>query len=311
MQNSNAFAKKSLLQHRLLVPDRYRDTGPMPQPHSPTVRGRKVASELRRLREQAGLSAEQAAAHLGEGWSRYKVIRLETAKTKPTVTGITAMLDLYGVDSGTRAALIDLAKNAWRRGWWTDYSDVFRGSYVALEDDAAQIDEWSPQVIPGLLQTDEYARKVIRAGWQGDEAGVQRRVMARMTRKALLGRKDPPAPELTAILDEAVLRRPIGSRDVMRDQLHALLAAARRPNVTIQVLPFEVGTHAGLDGPFILLGFPEDIAPDVAYVGTRIGDGYAESAEVVRTLRVDFEALQSAALSPEGSLERIAAMTKE
>lgn len=97
----------------------------------------------------------------------------------------------------------------------------------------------------------------------------------------------------------------------MREQLAALLDAPRRPNVTIHVLPFETGTHAGLDGPFIILGFPEEIAPDVGYVGTRIGDGYAESAEVVRGLKVDFEQLKSAALSPEGSLELIAAMTRE
>jgi transcriptional regulator with XRE-family HTH domain len=283
----------------------------MPQPHSPTVRGRKVASELRRLREQAGLSADQAAAHLGEGWSRYKVIRIETAKTKPTVTAITAMLDLYGGDSGTRAALIELAKNAWRRGWWTDYGDVFRGSYVALEDDAARIDEWSPQVIPGLLQTEEYAREVIRTGLPGDEAGVHRRVQARMTRKALLGRTDPPAPTLTAILDESVLRRPIGGMELMRGQLHALVDASRRPNVDIRVLPFAAGTHAGLDGPFIILGFPEEIAPDVAYVGTRIGDGYAEDAATVRRIKVDFEALQAAALPPKESLERIAAIIEE
>jgi len=283
----------------------------MPQPHSPTVRGRKVASELRRLREEARLSADQAAAHLGGGWSRFKVTRIETAKTKPSIQAITAMLDLYGVDSGLREALLKLAKDAWRRGWWTDYSDVFRGSYVALEDDAARIDEWSPQVVPGLLQTDEYAREVIRAGWRGDEAGVQRRVMARMTRKVLLGRTDPAAPLLTTILDEAVLRRPIGGLDIMRAQLMALLDASRRPNVVIRVLPFGAGTHAGLDGPFILLGFAEDIAPDVAYVGTRIGDGYAEDAATVRELRVDFDALSAAALPPEESLELIAAITNK
>ncbi len=124
------------------------------------------------------------------------------------------MLDLYG-DGGNREALLKLAKNARRRGWWTDYSDVFRGSYVALEDDAARIDEWSPQVIPGLLQTEEYAREVFRAGRPDDEAGVQRAVQARLTRKALLGRTDPPAPMLSAIIDEAALRRPIGGWDVM------------------------------------------------------------------------------------------------
>jgi transcriptional regulator with XRE-family HTH domain len=275
------------------------------------VRGRKVASELRRLREQAGLSADQAASRLGEGWSRYKVIRIETAKTKPTLTGITAMLDLYGVDSGTRAALMELAKNAWRRGWWTDYSDVFRGAYVALEDDASRIDEWSPQVIPGLLQTDEYAREVIRAGWPGDEAGVNRRVQARMARKALLGRQEPPAPQLNAVLDEAVLRRPLGGPDVMRGQLHALLDAARRPNVDIRVLPFDAGTHAGLDGPFIILGFPDEIASDVIYVGTKIGEGWAESAEAVRRISIDFDALQAAALFPDETAEHIAAIIKE
>jgi hypothetical protein len=182
---------------------------------------------------------------------------------------------------------------------------------VALEDDAALIKEWSPQVVPGLLQTDQYAREVIRAGYRGDEVGVQRRVMARMTRKALLGRTDPPAPQLTTVLDEAALRRPIGGPDVMRAQLHSLIDASQRSNVTIQVLPFDVGTHSGLDGPFIILGFPEDIAPDVAYVGTRIGDGWAESAEAVQQLRVDFEALQAAALPPEESLKRIAAIAKE
>lgn len=283
----------------------------MPEPHSPTVRGRKLASELRRIRIAAKLSADQVAAQLGEGWSQSKVSRIEGAKTRPTERNIAEMLDLYGVDSALREALLKLAKDAWKRGWWNDYSDVFRGSYVALEDDASSIKEWSPQIVPGLLQTDEYAREVIRAGWSGDEAGVQRRVMARMTRKALLGRTDPPAPRLATILDEAVLHRPIGGRQVMRTQLHALVDAARRPNVTIQVLPFDVGTHAGLDGPFIILGFPEDIAPDVAYVGTRIGDGWAESAEAVQQLRVDFEALQAAALPPEESLERIVAITKE
>jgi transcriptional regulator with XRE-family HTH domain len=284
---------------------------PMPEAHSPTVRGRKLGKELRRLREHAGLTTTQAADQLGEGWSQSKVSRIEGAKTKPAERGVKQMLDLYGVDSATRAALIELHKNSWRRGWWTDYSDVFRGSYVAFEDDAARIDEWSPQLVHGLLQTDEYAREVIRSRWSGDEAGIQRRVMARMTRKALLGRTDPPAPELTAILDEAALRRPIGGREVMRGQLAALLEAGRRPNVTIQVLPYAVGTHPGLDGPFIILGFPEKISPDVGYVGTRIGDGYAESAEVVRGLKVDFDKLKSAALSPEGSMEFIAAMTRE
>ncbi|GAA4617665.1 helix-turn-helix transcriptional regulator [Actinoallomurus liliacearum] len=284
----------------------------MPEPHSPTVRGRKLASELRRLRDHAGLTTEEAAARLGDDWSRYKVSRIEQAKTKPTINGVTALLDLYGVDSATRAALIELARNAWRRGWWEDYKDLFKKpSYVALEDDAARIDEWSPQLVPGLLQTDEYAREVIRTWEHGDEASVQRRVMARITRKALLGRAEPPAPDLTVVMDEAVLRRPIGGTKVMRSQLHALLDVGERPNVTVRVIPFHVGTHAGLDGPFIVLGFPDCIASDVAYVETKAGATYVESVDSVQRFKLDFEKLKAAALSIEDSVDLIAAIAKE
>lgn len=285
----------------------------MPEPHSPTVRGRKLASELRRLREQAGLNTEQAAAQLGQGWSRFKVAYIERARTKPTTNGINAMLDLYGVDNATRAVLLDLHKNSWRRGWWTDYSDVFRGSYVALEDDAAAIQEWSPQLVPGLLQTDEYARAVIRAWLQGHDDGtmVQRRVQARSARRTLLGRTTPPAPTFATVLDEAVLRRPIGGRGLMREQLHALLAAGRRPNITIQVLQYEAGEHPCLDGPFIILGFPEELAPDVAYVETKAGDTYVESSADVRRFRIAFEEVSTEALPPEESAEFIAAIAEE
>lgn len=283
----------------------------MPEAHSPTVRGRKLAAELKRHRERTGLTHASAAATLGAGWSASKISRIEGAKTKPTERGIIEMLELYGVDNATRAALIELYKDSWRRGWWTDYSDVFRGSYVALEDDASRIDEWSPQLIPGLLQTEDYTRAVTSALMPDDPAGVQRRVMARMTRTTLLGRSDPPAPELTAIIDESVLRRPIGGKDVMRAQLRALVDAGRRPNVSVTVVPFSAGAHPGLSGPFIVLGYPESIAPDVGYVETRIGDGYAESDATVRSLRLDFEALQAAALSPEGSAELIAAISEE
>ncbi|MCO5996526.1 helix-turn-helix domain-containing protein [Actinoallomurus rhizosphaericola] len=281
----------------------------MTEPHSPTVRGRKLASELRRLRKDVDLAVEEAAAQLG--WSRFKVSRIEKAQTKPTVADLRAMLDLYGVDNANHAALIELHKNSWRRGWWTDYSDVFRGSYVALEDDAATIEEWSPQLIPGLLQTDDYARAVIRASLPGDEAVVQRRVQARSARRTLLGRTDRIAPTFIAIIDESALRRPIGGPEVMRSQLRALLDAARRPNVSLRVLPYAAGAHPGLDGPFIILSFPEQLAPDVAYVETKGGDIYAESAADVRRFRVDFGNISAAALTPEESMEFIAAVIKE
>jgi hypothetical protein len=167
------------------------------------------------------------------------------------------------------------------------------------------------RVIPGLLQTDDYARAVIRASLPGNEAAVQRRVQARSARRTLLGRADPPAPKFTAIIDEAALRRPVGGPEVMRAQLRALVDAARRPNVSVRVLPYAAGAHPGLDGPFIILGFPEDLAPDVAYVETKGGDIYAESAADVRRFRVDFESISAVALDPEGSTEFIAAIAEE
>ncbi|MGH3373435.1 MAG: helix-turn-helix domain-containing protein [Actinoallomurus sp.] len=258
----------------------------MPQPHSPTVRGRRVASDLRDLREAAGLTTEQVAAHLGQGWGRHKVGRIESAKIKPTIKDITTLLDLYGVDATTRAALFELNRNAWQRGWWEDYRDLFpKASYVAQENDADRIDEWCPQLVSGLLQADAYAHEIIRTWSREDgEEEIQRRLRVRLQRRALLSRADPPAPHVTAILDEAALRRPIGGEAVMRDQLQALLAAGRRPNVTILVLPYSAGSHTGLDGPFIVLGFPDKIAPDIAYVETKAGGNHMKAATAYSAL---------------------------
>lgn len=286
----------------------------MPQAHSPTVRGLRLANDLRELREAAQLTVERVAAELGTGWNRHKVGRAETAKVRLSAKDLTALLDLYGVKSETRAFLLNLHRDSWRRGWWEDYRDLFPkgGSYVALENDADRIDDWSSQVVPGLLQTDEYAHELIRIWIRGDgEDEVQRRLRARLQRRALLRRTSPPAPHLTAILDEGVLRRPIGGEQVMRDQLHALVAAARRPNVEIRVLPFAAGGHAGLDGAFIVLGFPDEVVPDVAYVETKAGGNHVESRDGVRRFKLDFVDLKAAAMDPEGSIEFIAALAKE
>lgn len=285
----------------------------MPQPHSPTVRGRRLASEFAELREAADLTAEQVAADLGEGWNRHKVGRVEQAKVKPSDEDVIQLLDYYGVKSAEREWLLKLHHDSWQRGWWEDYRDLFpKNSYVAQENDADRIDEWCPQLVPGLLQTDEYAREVIRVWTRANgEAELERRLRARLQRRALLSRANPAAPRITAVLDEAVLRRPIGGPEVMHDQLDALLSAARRPNVTVQVLPFSAGSHPGLDGPFIVLGFPDRIAPDVAYVETKAGGNHVESRSGVRRFKLDFDELKNAALDPAGSMEFIAALTRE
>lgn len=256
------------------------------------------------MREKSGLSPEEAAARLG--WSRSKVSRIETGRTRASSTDVASACDLYGAGSSVRAGLVQLAKEVRQRGWWTAYADVFTGSYIGLEDEAALICQWEVQLVPGLLQTEDYARTVITAGRLAscDVEDVHRRVMARMARRTLLNR--PDAPELHAVLDEGVIRRPIGGSELMRDQLTALLIAARRPNVTIRVLPYRVGAHAGLEGAFTVLSFAEEVDPDVAYVEGTAGDVYVESSDQVDRYKMAFVRIRDAALSPEASMKLIA-----
>ncbi|RAY11061.1 transcriptional regulator [Actinomadura craniellae] len=271
---------------------------------SPTTRGRRLAFELRRLREQTGLTPTQAARQLG--WSLSKLTRIEKAQTQPKSTDITAALALYGADSATHASLVQLGKDSWRRGWWTAYADVFAGSIVALEDEAAQITAWEPQLIPGLLQTEDYAREIMNLRNE-DPAATHRRIVARMNRGMLLRR--PNAPRFHATLDESVLRRNIGGTKVMRKQLTALLEAADRPNITIQVVPFDAGAHLGIEGAMELLCFADDAELDVAYAEGPMGDIYLESTEEVTRIRLALKSVHDTALPPDESLRLIATLT--
>jgi len=268
-----------------------------------------LARSLKEARQRAGLTAVQAASRLG--WSQPKVSHIENGRTKPGVGDVEVMLNLYGISSPEREALLALAREAGQRGWWTHYADVFTGSYVALEDEASLICEWEAQFIPGLLQTQDYAREVIRAGRpHSKESDVRRRVMARMARQTVL-RREPNAPRLHVVLDEAILRRPIGGWDLMKDQLRYLSKEGRRPNVTLQVLPFSAGTHPGLEGPFIVLSFPEEADPDVAYTEGIYGDVYLESPAEVDRCTTAFKQLCDVALSPEESIVLIDAAAED
>ncbi|GGK73462.1 transcriptional regulator [Sphaerisporangium melleum] len=246
----------------------------------------------------------------GLGWSRAKVSRVETAQIRPHHGDVADLLDLYGVSSPERDALVTLAREIRRRGWWTAYLDVFSGSYVALEDEASCIRTWHPQLIHGLLQTADYARAVIRAGRVGiDDSEVDRRVAARMVRQALLTRDG--APGLHMILDEAVIRRWVGGRDVMKAQLDALAYHAGRPNITIQITPYAIGEHPGLDGRFTLLSYPDPADPDIAYIEGTMGDVYIESAEEVGAHKLRFERISALAMSPEDSVKLITKVAQE
>src|SRR5215472_13515318 len=259
----------------------------------PTIRARRLGQRLRDLRERASLGADDTARRLG--WSRAKLVRFETATAVPRPADAAALCDLYGASSDERALLVSLAADAGKRGWWNAYGDVFTGSYVADEALASRIRMWEPQLVPGLLQVEKYAWAVIEAGRPGDPDDTQRRVMARMARRTLLSK--PDAPALTAIMDEAVLRRPIGGLAVMREQLEELLRA--RGNVTVRAF-------AGLEGGFTLLDFPDQTTfPTEVYAESIAGDLYPESADQITRINLAFERIEQAALGPDESAELI------
>ena len=280
----------------------------MSSDNSPTVRHRRLAAELRRLRENAELSPERAAAALG--WSRPKLVKFETARTAPTPTDVAAMLELYGAPDAYKAALIQLSRDVRKRGWWTAYDDVLPSSYAELEDDAVEIRSWQIQEIPSLLQTDDYAFAMIRLN--NPEAGEDihlRRLQARMARRTVLTRQS--APTLRAVIDESALRRPVGGPDAMRRQLAALLEAAERPHVHLQVAPTIQDDFPGMEGSFVILSFASQIALDVVFIKNVAGGIYIEDVEQVRRCRAKFDRISAAALTEAESCTLIEALIME
>jgi transcriptional regulator with XRE-family HTH domain len=236
-------------------------------PGGPTVQRMLVGTQLRRLRTEAGLSREQAGEAIRA--SEWKIHRLENGQVGFKERDIIDLLRLYGVTDPTEVAeFVALAREANSPGWWQHYGDVlppwFR-TYVDLESVATLIRTYEGQFIPGLLQTDDYMRAVVQGAHLDESAEeVGRRVRLRMARQILLTREQPP--RLWAVVDEAAMRRPVGGREVMRDQMERLIDAAKLPNVTLQVLPFDAGAHPGMVGSFSVLRFPEEELPDVVYL---------------------------------------------
>lgn len=276
--------------------------------HSPTVRGRRLMRELKRLREQANITPDEAASRLD--FSKSKLYRIENGRSRVDADDLEDMLDLYDVRSPERDALIRLGRESRRRGWWTRYKDVFTGSYVALESEAATI-RINAHLVPGFLQTPAYARAVIQAtGPWLDNSDTERRVAARTARRdSLLGREDPP--EIHVILDESVLRRQVGGAEAFADQLRALAEAAERPNLTLQVLPFATGAAPGMDGEFVILSFPDPEDEPVAYAEGLYGDVYLESKDEVARFETAWTTLAQKALTPADSTALIREAAKE
>ena len=222
-----------------------------PDGGGPTVLRLLLGAQLRRLREAKRISLEEAGHVIRASHS--KMSRLELGRVGFKDRDISDLLTLYGVtDEQERDSLRSLARKANTRGWWHDYSDILPGwfeAYIGLEEAASRIRSYEIQFIPGLLQTERYARAVTLLGHANAPAEeVERRVGLRMARKSLL--RGPRAPHLWVVIDEAVLRRPIGGPDVMRDQFEYLIECAAMHNVTLQVIPFQAGGHSAAGGPF-------------------------------------------------------------
>jgi transcriptional regulator with XRE-family HTH domain len=264
---------------------------------TPTGRRRRLGAELRRLREEAGLTIDRVAEVLE--CSPSKVSRVETGQVSATPRDVRDMLGLYRVDDERLEAMVQVAREARQRGWWQKFVDVPDGvpAYVGLEAAATSIDVYMSLIVPALLQTPDYARAVIAAVRPDLPASeLDRRVELRLRRQELLDQERPPV--MRVLLDDALLRRPVGGPAVMAAQRRRLLADADRPAVTIQVLEVAAGAHAGMDGPFTIFGFPAPAERDVVALDSAADALYLEGPEDVARYRRVFELLLPVARSP-------------
>ncbi|WP_232534042.1 helix-turn-helix transcriptional regulator [Plantactinospora sp. KBS50] len=283
---------------------------------SPTVKRRRLALTLRQLRERAGLSAAEAARAVEHDTSWLS--RIETAEVRPHPNDVRALLALYGVDESQAEAVVAVARQARQRGWWQQYSNVLPDwfvTYLGMESEASAIRSYQCQTVPGLLQTEGYARAAIRgAPVPVPEEEIERQVALRIERQAVLAAEDHPT--LRVILDEGAVRRLVGGPQVMREQLDRLVRESSRPRIRIQLLPFSAGT--GFDGSFVMLDFPPlpEPYPDPAesrlvYVDTLAGALYLEGPTQVSAYSAAFEQLAAAALATRQTRDRLREMARD
>jgi transcriptional regulator with XRE-family HTH domain len=273
----------------------------VPEVRSPTVRRRELGALLRKLRNENGLTVEQAAERLL--FSMSKLSRMETGHGIATPRDIRDLCDLYGVtDEAERDRLTQLARDGKQQAWWQSY-DLPYSTYVGLEAEAVSISDFQSSVVPGLLQTADYAR----AGHEGamprlSPDQIERQIEAKLTRQSLLTQTNPPS--FKVVLDEAVLHRTVGGPHVMGAQLEHLIEAARLPNVTVQVIPFTLGAHPAVESNFNILEMP---APTrgVVFVEGLVGSIYLERDDDLQRYQQIFELLQTIALSPKDTIDTI------
>jgi hypothetical protein len=285
----------------------------MPARSSPTVKRRRLAAELRHHREAASLTIDEVAEQLE--WSTAKISRIENARVSVLPRDVKFLLRTYDLSENDDAweVLLTLARESRQKGWWQQYGEAVPDwfeVFVGLEAEAATIWGYDAEFVPGILQTEEYARAVHRAQLIiATEDEIDRLVRVRMARQELLTSDD--APQVWLILNEAVIRRVVGSAQIMREQLSRLIDASKLPNVTLQVVPFAGGAHPAMDGSFKLLGFPEPSDPNIVYIEYHTGALYLEKAAEVQRYSLTFDHLRATALSVDASRALMARAAEE
>jgi len=279
---------------------------------NPTAVRRALGQRLRALRTGAGLTVAQAAERVGISTS--KVTKIELAQLKASRDDVLKLLDAYGeTDPGQQALLLSMVRDGNDKEWWETYLRLLPkfGSYLGLESVASTVQSYTTHLVMGLLQTPDYARALFRAVRpELLEHEVDQLVQSRMRRQQILTRTEPPPPMLWSVMDEAVLRRPVGGRETMHAQLQRLLQAAELPNVTLQVMPDGLGAHPGLDGPLAIFQFETGTRP-VVYVEGQAGNLYMEKDDDLRRCQQTMNHILAAAPGPEQSLALIRQAAKE
>jgi transcriptional regulator with XRE-family HTH domain len=274
---------------------------------SPTLRRRELASRLRDLRKQSGLTVDEVAHHLL--CSPPKVSRIETGARPPTLRDVRDLCVLYGVSEVEQARLMTIAREAKQQGWWNKFDDLAIESLIGLEIEAKRISSYESCILPWTFQTEEYARAVIKGALPRiDDRILEERVTARMTRQELLQTPDPP--HVWSLIDESALRRIVGSGSVMREQLSKILEVAAASNVTMQIVPFDAGAHPGLDNTFTLLEFGTSVQPPVTFVENLAGTFYLEREPEIMRYQEVLDNLRACSLSPVNSVKCVQEVRK-
>ncbi|MFF3160939.1 helix-turn-helix domain-containing protein [Streptomyces sp. NPDC003273] len=277
---------------------------------NPTVRRRRLGQELRRLRELKGMTAEEVAERLLV--SQSKISRLENGRRSISQRDVRDLCGVYEVeDQRVVDSLMEMARDSRQQGWWHTFGDIPYSVYIGLETDAESLRVYEPQLVTGLLQTPAYAEALVRGALpETSTAEIEKRVRVRMRRQERIT-AEVNALRLWVVLDEAALRRVVGSKLVMREQLEHLIEMSQLPHVTVQVLPFEVGAHPGLNGQYAILEFTDAADSSVVYLEGVTSDLYLEKAPDVQKYAVMYEHLRAQSLNVEQSRQLIAKVAKE